>query len=270
MNLQPLFVFMSVSLLLLTKPASTLAQSAPEETPPIPAHDSDEAQNPITQVLFKPSGTGPPPNTRGAGSRNDRHCPQDAPTNPGSSATEPLALTALVPNNQEGLTWVEHPTVWVYLPETSARQMVLSVREENSQPHSQRFLPITGESGIVGIPLDENVPPLETDKSYQWAVVLVCGDRPSPNDPFVTAWVRRVVPSGKMNNPQKALERAAWYGEQGLWYDALTALAEARRSAKRCCASLSQLVDPAFTKIWADFLTQPSVGLGAFANEPLQ
>ncbi len=113
----------------------------------------------------------------------------------------------------------------------------------------------------MGIPLDENAPPLEVDKLYQWAVVLVCGDRPSPNDPSVTAWVRRVVPSGRMNNLQEALERAAWYGEQGMWYNALTALAEARRS---------QPVDPAFTKIWANFLTQPSVGLGAIANEPLR
>jgi hypothetical protein len=261
---------MAVSFLLLTESAPTLAQSAPEETAPIPTRNFDEAQNPITQVLFKPSGTGQPPKTRGAGSRNDRLCPQDAPTNPGDSAATPLALTALVPSNQEGLTWAERPTVWVYLPETSARRMVLSVREEGSRSHSQRFLPITGESGIVGIPLDENAPPLEVDKSYQWAVVLVCGDRPSPNDPFVTAWVRRVVPSGKMNNPQNALERAVWYGEQGIWHDALTALAEARRSALRSSASLSQPVDPALAKIWADFLTQPSVGLGAIANEPLR
>jgi hypothetical protein len=269
MNIQPLFVFMAVSFLLLTESAPTLAQSAPEETAPIPTRNFDEAQNPITQVLFKPSGTGQPPKTRGAGSRNDRHCPQDVPTSPGNSATA-LPLTALVPSNQEGLTWAERPTVWVYLPQTSARQMVLSVREEGSRSHSQRFLPITGEPGIVGIPLDENAPPLEVGKSYQWAVVLVCGARPSPNDPFVTASVRRVVPSSKMNTPQKALERAAWYGEKGNWYDAMTALAEARRSAKRSNASLSQPVDSALARIWADFLTQPSVGLGAIANEPLR
>ncbi|MBD2743790.1 DUF928 domain-containing protein [Coleofasciculus sp. FACHB-1120] len=261
MSLQPLFAFMAISFLLLAESASTLAQSAPKETAPILGHDAKEAQNPITQVLFKPSDNGPPPDTRGAGSRNDRHCPQDAPTNPDSPAAEPLALTALVPSNQEGLTWAERPTLWVYLPETSARQMVLSVREEGSRSHSQRFVPITGKPRIVGIPLDEKAPPLEVGKSYQWAVVLVCGDRPSPNDPFVTASVRRVVPSSKMNAPQKALERAAWYGEQGIWHEALTALAEARRG---------QPVDPALARIWSDFLTQPSVGLGAIANEPLR
>ncbi|NJO50136.1 MAG: DUF928 domain-containing protein [Leptolyngbyaceae cyanobacterium RM2_2_4] len=136
--------------------------------------------------------------------------------------------------------------------------MVLSIREEGSQPHSQQFLPITG-SGIVGIPLEESALPLEVDQSYQWAVVLVCGDRPSPNDPVVTAWVRRVAAPGE--SPQDALERAVWYGEQGVWYDALTALVEVRRS---------QPTDPVFTEIWVNFLMQPSVGLGAIANEPLQ
>lgn len=253
MSPQPLFVLM-FALLLLTKTTLVLAQASTKEASPVPTRNSDKSRNPVTQVLFKPSGTGKPPTTRGAGSRNDRHCPQDA-------TTQSIALTALVPPNQEGLTWAERPTVWVYLPKTSARQMVLSVTAEGSQQLFQRFLPITGEPGILGIPFVENAPPLEVGKSYQWAVVLVCGNRPSPNDPFVTAWVRRVAPSQPFNNQQPALERAAQYGEQGAWYDALTALAEARRS---------QPADPALTKIWADFLAQPSVGLGAIANEPLR
>ncbi|MBI4785295.1 MAG: DUF928 domain-containing protein [Oscillatoriophycideae cyanobacterium NC_groundwater_1537_Pr4_S-0.65um_50_18] len=260
MKLQPLFLFIAVSYLLLTASPSQSAQPAYREAVPVPTRLSNETQSSIPQVFFKPSGTGQPPRTRGAGSRNDRHCPQDVPTRLGSSTPAPLALTALVPSSQEGLTESERPTVWVYLPKTSARQMVLSIRKNGSQPHSQRFLPLTGDPGIVGIPLDENAPPLEIDKSYQWAVVLLCGDRPNPNDPVVAAWVRRVAPSDSINRPQESLERAAWYGERGIWYDALTTLAEARRS---------QPIDPAFTEIWANFLTQPTVGLSAIANEPL-
>lgn len=257
MHLQPLFVFTAVSFLLLAESVPALAQSASGETVPSSTYDAGETQVPITEVLFKPSDTGPPPDTRGAGSRSDRLCPQDAPTHLDSLGAPPLALTALVPDNHEGLTWAERPTIWIYLPETSARQMVLSLRAEGSQPHSQQFLPIAG-SGIVGIPLDESAPPLEVGQSYQWAVVLVCGDRPSPNDPAVTAWVRRVAPSGEP--PQDALERAVWYGERGVWYDTLTAVVEVRRLQ----------TTPAFTDIWINFLTQPSVELGAIANEPVR
>jgi hypothetical protein len=133
--------------------------------------------------------------------------------------------------------------------------------EEGSQQHSQRFLPITGESGIIGVQVAENSPPLEVGKSYQWVIVLVCGDRPSPNDPVVTAWVHRALPSPSIGNQQTDVERAAHYGEQGIWYDALTTLAVARRS---------QLDNPALAKIWADFLAQPSVNLGAIAAESLR
>jgi hypothetical protein len=260
MNFQPLFVFVIVSFLSLAESAPTLVQSAPEETAPISIRASNEVLSLNKQVFFRPSGQGRPPITRGAGSRNDRLCPQDATTNPDRSIAAPLSLTALVPDNQEGLTWSERPTVWVYLPETSARQMVLSIRTEGSQPHSQRFLPITGEPGIVGIPLDETAPPLDLETAYQWAVVLICGDRPSPNDPVVTAWVRR-VDADQTNLPQDPLERAAWYGERGIWYDALTTLAEARRS---------QPANSAITEAWINFLTQPTVGLETIANEPVQ
>lgn len=259
MNLQLLVLVISVSLLLPTT-ASTLAQSTAGTTP-ILNHTFDIVRIPVIQVLFKPSGTGNPPPTRGAGSRNDRACPQDSSDNPSDSSAQSQALMALVPGNQVGITWAERPTVWVYVPETSARQMVLSVKAEGGQQHSQRFILITGEAGIVGVQFDQNSPSLEVGKTYQWVVVLVCGDRPSPNDPFVTAWIQRVAPAQVPNNQQSAVERAAWYGKQGAWYDALTALAEMRRS---------QPEDPALAKIWADFLSQPSVGLEAIANEPVR
>lgn len=255
-NLQPLSILMSISalVLLLANANSTFSQTVGEDTNQVPQPYIAEDLHPEPKVLFKPTGTGEPPTTRGAGSRNDRACSQD-------NITQPLTLTALVPSDNFGLTWSERPTLWVYLPKTSARQIVLSIREDNSRSHSQRFLSITGEAGILGIQLDQNAPVLAVGKSYQWAVVLVCGDRPSPNDPFVTAWIQRVVPGAVFSQQQSTVERAARYGEQGVWYDALSALVEARRSHPN---------DSTLTKIWTDFLAQPNVGLEAIANEPLR
>lgn len=279
MNLQRLFMLASVSFLLLAETASTLAQPSTKRTTQlpvslskvtqpstkrtaqVPTHSSGKPDRSIIQVFFNPPGPGQPTTTRGAGSRSDRHCPQDVPANLSRSSTDSPALTALVPINQSGLTWTDRPTFWVYLPKTSARQIVLSVKEAGSRQHSQRFLPITGESGIVGIQFAEGSSPLEVGKSYQWAVVLICGDRPSPNDPFVTAWVQHALPAQPINRQQTALEKATWYGKQGSWYDALTTLAEARRS---------QPNNQTLVNIWADFLAQPNVGLGAIAGEALR
>lgn len=252
MKVQSLLMLVCVGLLLPIGAMPTLAKPSAEDTSQSQTHPTNKAQNPTTQILFKPSG-GPPPTTRGAGSRNDRQCAQDTPSN----GKPPL--TALVPSGQMGLTWTERPTVWVYLPETSARQIVLSLKE-GSRPHSQRFIPIASTPGVVGIPLTENAPPLEVGKSYQWVVVLVCGDRPNPNDPVITAAIQRVTPAKPFTSPS-ATEQAAWYGQHGVWYDALTALAEARRS---------QPNNPALAKLWADFLAQSSVGLGTIAAEPLR
>jgi hypothetical protein len=257
MNFPPLFMPLYVGLLWLAATTPLLAQPSITATPPT-AHQS---RSPIAPVLFKPSG-GPPPTTRGAGSRNDRSCAPDAPANPSRATAQPL--TALVPPHQTSLTWAERPTFWVYLPQTSARQIVLSVQAKGAGQHSQRFLPITGAAGIVGIPIAATAPPLEVGKAYQWAIVLVCGDRPSPNDPVVTAWVQRANPAPRpqppLNHQPTALEQAVGYAEQGIWYDALTTLAAARQS---------QPDNPAVTKIWAEFLAQPSVGLGAIAKEPV-
>jgi len=264
MNLQPFFILIFAGFLLSTKAISASPNSLAVDTTEFPAHFASRARTQIPQVLFKPSGTGRPPTTRGAGSRNDRICAQDIPANSGREFAKSPALTALIPSSQSNFTQAERPTFWVYLPKTSARQLVLSIQDADSQPHSQRFFPITGERGIVGIPMAENSPPLETGKFYQWAVVMVCGDRPHPNDPVVTAWVQRVPTfqtlSKQQTKPQTILEQAAHYGEQGVWYDALTTLATARRS---------QPQDPTLAKVWTDFLAQPTVELGAIANESL-
>lgn len=217
-----------------------------------------------TQVYFKP-----PPNDRkpdktsGAGSRQDEQCPQDlTPTTAADTLSNKRSLMALVPITNYGLTLAELPTFLVYLPKTSAKQVVLSIREEGTQHHSQTLLPITETPGVISVKPSDNSPPLKVGKNYQWALVLVCGERPGPNDPAIASWVKRVAPlqpqSSKLDL-KTALEQAKWYGDQGIWYDAVTALAQARQS---------QFENKAITSIWADFLK--SAGLGAIASEPLR
>jgi Domain of Unknown Function (DUF928) len=196
-----------------------------------------------------------PRRTVGAGSRGGQ-CSQDA--------TAPIANTspfrALVPTTNEGVTLAEHPTFFIHLPATSAKRAVLSIQEEGTgkEQHSQTSFPITATSGIISLKPSDNSLPLEVGKTYRWAVVLVCGERPNPNDPAITAWVRRVALS-QPKNQGTTLQRAAWYGRYGYWYDALASLAEARRT---------QSNNKDLANNWADFLK--SAGLEAMATEPIQ
>ena len=133
--------------------------------------------------------------------------------------------------------------------ETSARQLVLSIREEGTIHHSQTLIPIAGTSGVITLQANPESPPLEMGKTYQWSVVLVCGERPSPSDPGISSWVRRIPQTQRVNQGSN-LEQAAWYGEQGIWYDALTSLVELKRS---------QPDNQELIKIWNEFLSSGGI-----------
>jgi hypothetical protein len=213
----------------------------------------------ISTIQFRPSRDAPMPDrTSGAGSRTNLLCPQDVNLTVGDSQP---ALMALVPQTKQGLTLAARPTFWVHLPKTSAQRAVLSLREEGRTFHSQSFFPITGEVGIVSFALPEEAPVLAVNKTYQWSLVLICGDRPSPNDPAVTAWIRRVSPPTSMPaflQRASTLQQADWYSQHGFWYDAVTSLAPLRRSYTQ---------DQTIAQVWKGFLQ--SAGLQSLSVEPL-
>jgi hypothetical protein len=222
-----------------------------------------------TKVLFKPPANDRRPlRTVGAGSRGGQ-CPQDLASTPApNGVSKPLQLMALVPpSNAElkaakltvaELTVAERPTFWMYMPQTSAQQVVLSLKTEDASYHGQWTFPVPTTAGIFSLQVPADAPPLKIGQPYQWAVVLVCGERPNPNDPSIAAWVQRVSPPQTVA-PSTALDRASWNGERGLWYDMLTALGQELR-AKPSSTDLSG--------VWADILK--AEGLDMVAMEPIQ
>lgn len=218
-----------------------------------------------TVVLFQPPPEAEQPKTtEGAASRRNRQCASD--TLAGQAQVEMMSdrsqstaskLTALVPEGNSGLTTAAHPTFWVYLPQTTAQQAILSIREDLN-PHWQQSIRLTGQAGVMGIKLPQEAPALETGKDYQWAIILVCGDRPHPNDPVVTANIKRLAPAqlrSKLPLNSTELNQAAWYARQGIWYDALDIL-----SAEKF--SLGKEKD-----LWVRYLQ--SGGLNQIAREPI-
>ncbi len=251
LNNQWLLNLMTVGLLVLGT-TSTFAQSA--------TNPSARSNRKLSRVLFKPpSDDKKPDQTAEAGSRHPIPCLQGATsTTLVNSSSSQNSLMPLVPTTNLGLTTAEKPKLWIYLPETSARQVVFSIREEGTIHHSKTVIPITGSSGIISLQPNQNSLPLKIRKNYKLSVVLVCGEKPGPNDPARDVWVRRVESSESINQ-RSALEQAAWYARQGIWYDALNFLIQARQS---------QPQNQDIIGIWANFLK--SGGLNAIANEPVQ
>ncbi len=188
-------------------------------------------------VLFEPPPESQQPeSTESAASRQHGQCFQDISDNqPQESLKDSAKLMPIVPNGNFALTLSDRPNFWVYLPQTSAKQAILTIKEEGANPHWQQSVNLTGETGIVGIPLSDDAPALEIDKNYQWAMILVCGNMPNPNDPVVAAWIKRIDKSQISQRPSlnysTELEKAADYAKQGIWYDALDILVAAKNSS---------------------------------------
>ena len=245
------------SLLFIFTTFKTLKTFANEETKP----------NINTTVLFQPPpGEKPPEDTEGGGSRDDsKSCALDIVDRRLKNTGDRRSLIAIAPISYNGLTTVSHPTFWIGLPETSAQQAILLIKEGSNsnwhqlETHWQQSINVEEKAGIIGIKLAQDAPPLEIGKNYQWVVALVCGDRPNPNDPLVAAGIKRVDESQitmDVSSTLTQLDRASLYAEKGIWYDALDILV----------AEKSSLSD--WNNIWVKYLQ--SGGLADdIAREPI-
>lgn len=234
--------------LLLISNFATQVQAKLANVEPTPGNSS------VALVTFEPPGSGQPDDSVGGASRDGGQCPQDR-----LAANSPL--TPLMPTTNYGLTTAEHPTFFVYVPQTSAQKIFFSLKDETKTYHYQTILPMIGKQGIVGFKLPADAPALENGKSYQWSFAIMCGNALRPDSPMVQGWVRRTELKPALSSQLQqanSLQRAISYGKEGIWYDTLTSLAEAQRS---------QPQDPKILSSWEQLLK--SVGLDAIATKPL-
>jgi hypothetical protein len=114
---------------------------------------------------------------------------------------------------------------------------------------------------VIGVKLPASAPALEVGKNYKWSLVMVCGGELEPDSPGVEGWVRRVAPTPTLKSQKQlevSLESASELAKAGIWYDALSALAQLRQA---------QPENLALSAHWKELLE--SVKLDAIATEPL-
>jgi hypothetical protein len=164
-----------------------------------------------------------------------------------------------MPSNEQALTVADHPTFFVYIPQTSAQKAMFVLRDDNEDYYYKTTLPISSKAGVVSFKLPADAPALKSGKSYKWSFVLMCTAEIRPDSPWVEGEIKRIEPnSGGTLDNLPPLERAALYGKNGIWYDTLASLAEERRL---------QPDNLTLATNWENLLK--SVGLGAIANQPL-
>lgn len=174
------------------------------------------------------------------------------------------SIAALVPASAVGgLTTNPSPTLFVYVPETSAKTAEFVLRNENKKTIYKSIVKLSGKSEVVGIRLPASAPKLEMGKRYRWFFSVVC-DANAPDksgNPFVQGWIQRAQPSRFLADQLKqasSRDRAQLYKQAGFWYEAVGALADLRRSRPN---------DSALKADWVSLLR--SAGLDQAAVEPL-
>ena len=222
-------------------------------------------------VTFEPRKDQPAPTTTiGGGRRNDGICPQDRKASEQLAQSKPLdqLLTPVLPSpfTDLQLTVSAHPTFLVYVPQTSAKAVELTLfardKDKGEKPIYQTSVNLSGTPGIVSITLPATAPDLEMGKDYKWIVALTCqAGGPTLEDPFVEALIRRIQPDSALTQlaQAKPLDRVALYAKSGSWYDALANLAELRKA---------QPNDAEVASAWKELMQ--GAGLEAIANAPLK
>ncbi|MEM7591044.1 MAG: DUF928 domain-containing protein [Cyanobacteria bacterium P01_A01_bin.83] len=207
--IEKLFIVIYVFLML---ERSLFAESKTQPT----KNDSDSEEKIVFIDEFDPPGDDKPKDTGAGGSRDGLRCnPNEQP------------IHAIMPPGNFGLTTKVKPNIYLYLPQNSAKQVVLAIQNENKTIYERAFLPIETNNNIASFSLPKNKLNLEADKNYQWKISVICSEHPKPGDPTFTGWIQRVEPTAiqKQLNNKTNQERIQYFAENGYWYDLLDAVA---------------------------------------------
>ena len=238
------------------------------QDPALPGRGHPPTTGGGTNVFPAPDEIAPGSRT-GEASRSRGVCPRVTtpltalmPVTQGTSGRQSASTTPTTSESVYGLTLAERPTFWFYVPYplTSSRLLEFVLQDEKGNDVYQTQFTASGtEPGVVGLQLPPTVDPLEVGKRYRWFFLIYC----NPEQPtFVEGWVERVELNPTLKNqldqattPQ---QKAALYAEAGVWFEALTTLAELRRQKPN---------DQALNAQWLELLQ--SVDLEAIATEPV-
>lgn len=163
-----------------------------------------------------------------------------------------LPLTALLPDNNLGLTAAAHPSLFFYIPETTAKTAELMVFTEAGELLETQNYAISNVPGIIEVTFDTNKSELTPGAKYRWNFSLTCRNDPSAN-PFVEGWVERVEMDPNLIQAMVASppqDRLSLYAANQIWNETLSTLAQLKTSQPNN-ADISQQ--------WQDYLKDAGV-----------
>jgi Domain of Unknown Function (DUF928) len=184
-------------------------------------------------------------------------------------------LTAIVPeyrsaqeNQVWGLTKMEHPTFWFYVPYAKPALVDISFKlQDESNPADPKIIYQNATiapaptPGMMRIALPKSSTALAANKPYHWFLELNMGCTNGQRPIYAEGWIQRMELDrtlSKQIDRATPTEKVALYAENGLWHDALSTLANLRAAKPQ---------DPGLSQDWQNLLN--AIGLRDLADRPL-
>lgn len=171
------------------------------------------------------------------------------------------SLVALMPESNFSVTVSERPTLYWYLPQTTAARAEFQLLKEDGTEIYTYGFSLNGQAGISSVTLPPEMPALEVGKTYRWNLALICDPDDLSGNILTEGWLRRQAASEGLARQLAAAsegDRFRIYRDAGIWQNALMELASQRRT---------QPSSPSLSTRWADLLN--TVGLRTLADAPI-
>jgi hypothetical protein len=161
-----------------------------------------------------------------------------------------------------GITTQEQPALfWFQSKPANAKFELTLLQEKKVKPLLQVLVERPEKAGINRLKLSEHNVKLTLGVEYQWVVALVTDPNNRSTDLVASGVIKRIEPSPELrqklenSNPSS---RAAVYAEEGIWYDALSALSDQIEAAP---------TDKSLLQARTDLLRQVGLKAAAAAEE---
>jgi hypothetical protein len=166
-------------------------------------------------------------------------------------------MQAVVPRSDRpgstNLTVSDRPTFWFYLPERpSTENLVEFVLQDSEDRYVYKtvFTRSNPSPELISVTVPEKSPALASSILYHWTLSIQCNPSHPSQVAFIRGSIQKVAIAPALNTAiqSSAPDTAArLYTERGLWYDAMTVLAQTMQIKP---------VSPSTQQLWRQLLAQ--------------
>lgn len=198
---------------LLTTAANAADEPKDRAAPPATSAEPQQKPPPSTTPIYKPPPRGAPRGRIGGGTRG----PRDSL----------LGLYVLAPDHT-GLTATEQPDFYWHLSELTQYPIEFTLIEETAiLPVVEVRISTPVRPGIQRIALSAYNVRLKENSEYRWFVAIIPDRNSRSKDILAGGFIRKITPSDAFQKrvAEESPERSPFlYAEEGIWYDALSAI----------------------------------------------